>query len=206
MINKQKILEISKSFYTKFKSLSKPKQFGIAIGAILIILLVSNNDDKNSSRSELNNTSSNQRRSNSNQRKADINLALSKKTLKLPYKIGDLTITKMSANRDFFSFNIPKNGTNKQIEWKVDVKNQTNSEISAVINICDSYSTAVGNVRLEHGYLADCNPIELRMLPASISRNKKFAVSNAWFYRGDTLQICIQGQGCYQQTFIDKPL
>ena len=206
MINKEKVLNIFKSSYIKFKSLSRPKQVGIALGAILIILLVSKNNDKNSSGSELNNSSSAQTSTNSNQRKANLNLALSKKTLKLPYKIGDLTITKMSASRDFFSFNVPKNGTNKEIKWKVDVENQTNSEISAVIKICDSYSTAVGNVRLEQGYLADCNPIELRMLPSSISRNNTFAVSNAWFYRGDTLQICIQGQGCYQQTFIDKPL
>ena len=110
----------------------------------------------------MNNTSSTQTSTNSNQRKANINLALSKKTLKLPYKIGDLTITKMSGSRDFYSFDAPKNGTNKEITWKVDVENQTNSEISAVINICDSYSTAVGNVRLEQGYLADCNPINLR--------------------------------------------
>ena len=206
MINKEKVLNIFKSSYIKFKSLSRPKQVGIALGAILIILLVSKNNDKNSSGSELNNSSSAQTSTNSNQRKANLNLALSKKTLKLPYKIGDLTITKMSASRDFFSFNVPKNGTNKEITWKVDIENQTNSEISAVINICDSYSTAVGNVRLEQGYLADCNPINLRMLPSSISRNNNFAVSNAWFYRGDTLQICIQGQGCYQQTFIDKPL
>ena len=204
MINKEKVLNIFKSSYIKFKSLSRPKQVGIALGAILIILLVSKNNDKNSSGSELNNSSSAQTSTNSNQRKANLNLALSKKTLKLPYKIGDLTITKMSASRDFFY--LPKNGTNKEITWKVDVENQTNSEISAVINICNSYSTAVGNIRLEQGYLADCNPIELRMLPSSILRNQKFAVSNAWFYRGDTLQICIQGQGCFQQTFIDKPL
>ena len=205
MINKEKVFNIFKSSYIKFKSLSRPKQVGIALGAILIILLVSKNNDNNSTGSDLNNSSSAQTTTNGNQRKANLNLALSKKTLKLPYKIGDLTITKMSASRDFY-FNAPKNGTNKEIIWKVDVENQTNSEISAVINICDSYSTAVGNVRLEQGYLADCNPIELRMLPSSISRNNKFAVSNAWFYRGDTLQICIQGQGCYQQTFIDKPL
>ena len=201
---KEKVLKIFKFSYGKFKSLSKPKQLGIVIGAILIILLISKNNDKNSSGSELNNISNSQTSTNSNQRKASLNLALSKKTLKLPYKIGDLTITNMTASRDFYY--LPKNGTNKQISWKVDIENQTNSEISAVINVCDSYSTSVGNIRLGQAYLADCNPIELRMLPSSISRNKIFAVSNAWFYRGDTLQICIQGQGCYQQTFIDKPL
>ena len=205
MINKEKVLEIFKSSYDKFISLSRQKKIFFAIGIILILLLVSKNNNKNSSGYESNKTLTAQSSTNSNQRKANLNLALSKKTLKLPYKIGDLTISKMSASRDFYSFDIPKNGTNKEIIWKVDIRNQTNSEISAVINICDSYSTAVGNVRLEQAYLADCNPIELRMNPSSISRNNTFAVSNAWFYRGDTLQICIQGQGCYQQTFIDKP-
>ena len=77
MINKEKIIEVFKSSYSKFKSLSRPKQIGIAIGAILIILLVKNNDDKNSSVSKLNNSSSYQTSSNSNQRKANLNLALS---------------------------------------------------------------------------------------------------------------------------------
>ena len=40
MLNKKKVLEILKSSYTKFKTLSKPTQIGIAIGALLIILLV----------------------------------------------------------------------------------------------------------------------------------------------------------------------
>tara|TARA_Y100000991_G_C21888846_1_gene312834 strand:+ start:31 stop:642 length:612 start_codon:yes stop_codon:yes gene_type:complete len=201
---KGKVLEIFRYSYTKFKSLSRPKQIAIGIGAILIILLVSKSNDRNSSRSELNSSSGSQTISNSKQRKANLNLALSNKALKLPYKIGDLTITKMSADRSFIY--LPKNGTNKKISWNVDIKNETKSEISAVINICDSYSTAVGNFRLEQSYLADCNPLELRMNPSSISKNNTFAVSNAWFYRGDTLQICIQGQGCYEHTFIDKPL
>ena len=202
MINKEKIIEVFKSSYSKFKSLSRPKQIGIAIGGILIILLVKNNDDKNSSVSKLNNSSSYQTSSNSNQRKANLNLALSRKKLKVPYKIGDLTITKMSANRS--SYRSIKNGTNEKIRWKVDIENQTNSEIAAEIRICESFSTAVGNLRLGQGYLADCDSIELRMLPSSILKNKTFAESNAWFYRGDTLQICIQGQGCYKHSFIKE--
>ena len=109
----------------------------------------------------------------------------------------------MSAYR--LSNRYAKNGTNEKIRWRVDIENQTNSEIAAEIRICESFSTAVRNLRLGQGYLADCDSIELRMLPSSILKNKQFAESNAWFYRGDTLQICIQGQGYYKHYFIEEP-
>ncbi len=201
MIAKEKVIETIKSFYTKFRKLSKSKQIAVVLGAILFLFILSKRDDQKSQDSALNNSLTSTNSSGRNQRKADLNLALSNNVLKLPYKIGGFTITKMSAYR-YFSVNYPStDGTSKEVLWKVDIENQTNSEIQGVINICNSNSTAIGNKRLKHAYLADCNPINVRMLPSSIIKDSTFAKSKPWFYRGDTLQICIQGQGCFSNTF-----
>ena len=202
MIAKEKVIGTIKSFYTKFRKLSKSKQIAVVLGAILFLFILSKRDDQKSQDSALSNSLTPINSSGRNQRTADLNLALSNNKLKLPYKIGGLTITKMSAYR-YFNENYSTDGDSKDVSWKVDIENQTNSEIQGVINICNSNSTAIGNKRLKHAYLADCNPINVRMLPSSIIKDSTFAKSKPWFYRGDTLQICIQGQGCFINTFVE---
>ena len=204
MKTKEKVLSLFKSLYIKFNSLSRKKQIALAFVAILIFIFLGKSDNNKSSKYDSSTTTGSPISSNNgNQRVADLNLALSNKELKTPYNIGGLTIKKMSAYR-YFNPNYPSdNGTLKEIEWRVDIENKTNSEIQAVIDVCNSNSTAVGNTRLGHAYLADCNSINLRMNPKSISVNNTFAKSKPWFYRGDTLRICIQGKGCFEKTFVE---
>ena len=191
MSSKDKIISIFKTLISKFSALGRSKQIAIVFAFIVVFSFLGKSNDTRS------NSDSNQ---SSNERVADINLALSKKIIELPYKIGSLTIKKFGASRPYYYV---ENGTNQPITWKVDIQNDTSTEIATTVNICSSNSTAVGNTRLKQAYLADCEPIPLRMLPNSVAKSQKFATSNAWFYKGDTLRICIKNEGCYVHTFLD---
>ncbi len=193
--SKDKILSSAKELYKRFRSLSKSKQIGIVFIAIIILFYFGKSSGNQSPNFKNRTSSEPASSSNINQRVADSRLALSSKLINLPYNIGGITITNMSAYRYIYSSDMP--GEKKRITWRVDLENNTNSEIQTVINICDSNATAVGNLRLKQAYLADCSGIELRMLPNSISTKNDFAKSYSWYYPGDPLRICIQGKGCY---------
>ena len=194
---KDKVISILKTLSSKFSALGRSKQIAIVFAVIVVFFFLGKSNDTQSNIDTRSNSDSNQ---SSNERVADINLALNKKIIKLPYKIGRLTIKKFDAYRSYY---YAENGTNEPITWKVDIQNDTSTEIATTVNICSSNSTAGGNTRLKQAYLADCEPIPLRMLPNSVAKSQKFATSNAWFYKGDTLRICIKNKGCYVHTFLD---
>ena len=198
MSSKDKIISILKTLNSKFAALGRSKQIAIVFAVIVVFSFLGKSNDTKSNSDTQSNSYSNQ---SSNERVADIDLALSKKIIQLPYNIGGLTINKFDAYRPY---TFSENGTNQPITWSVDIQNNTSTEIATTLNICSSNSTAVGNTRLKDAYLADCEPIPLRMLPDSIAKSKTFATSNAWFYKGDTLRICIENEGCYVHTFLDR--
>ena len=188
MNSKEKIISIFKTLNSKFSALGRSKQIAIVFAVIVVFSFLGKSNDTQSN-------------IDSDQRVADIDLALSKKIIEIPYNIGGLTIKKFDAYRPYL---YSERGTNQPITWSVDIKNNTSTEIATILNICSSNSTAVGNTRLKDAYLADCEPIPLRLLPRSTVKAQTFAKSNAWFYKGDTLRICIENEGCYVHTFLDR--
>ena len=88
MSSKDKIISIFKTLNSKFSALGRSKQIAIVFAVIVVFSFLGKSNDTQS------NSDSNQ---SNNERVADIDLALSKKIIKLRYTIERLTIKKFNA-------------------------------------------------------------------------------------------------------------
>lgn len=124
-----------------------------------------------------------------------------RKDLTFPLKITDeLELIRIDA----YAYGFYNQGTGT-LKWRAWLRNTSNTEVAAKINLCETQNTSLKVIPEDDYYLVECNPVEVKYGPRGETKNGVFfAESQPWGKaEGSTARLCIKNVGCYEQKIID---